>query len=60
MKTGNLSVLGLVTGLTKDEVGLGNVANELQLYASQLSTDGTFASDSDTLVPSQKAVKTYV
>lgn len=59
MKTGNLSVLGLVTGLTKDEVGLGNVANELQLYASQLSTDGTLSSDSDSLVPSQKAVKTY-
>lgn len=49
---------GAVT-LTASDVGLGNVNNTAQINASQLSTDGTFASNSDTLVPSQKAAKTY-
>ena len=48
-----------LTGLTATQVGLGNVSNVAQLPASYLSTDGTFASNSDVLVPSQKAAKTY-
>ena len=46
--------------VTKSDVGLGNVTNDAQLTAAQLSTDGTMASDSDSLVPSQKSVVTYV
>lgn len=49
-----------LTGITATQVGLSNVTNDAQLKASQLSTDGTMASDSDTEVPSQKAVVTYV
>ena len=46
--------------VTAADVGLGNVSNNLQLNASQLTTDGTLSADSDSLVPSEKAVKTYV
>lgn len=35
------------------------VFNDLALSESMLSTDGTLAEDSDELIPSQKAVKTY-
>lgn len=45
--------------LAKSDVGLGNVTNDLQLKASNLTTDGTLSGDSDTLIPSEKAVKTY-
>jgi len=45
--------------VTNSDVGLGNVDNVEQLPLSYLSTDGTFKDDSDVLVPSQKAVKTY-
>jgi hypothetical protein len=45
--------------LVASDVGLGNVTNDAQLKASQLDTDGAFAANSDTRVPSQKAVKTY-
>jgi hypothetical protein len=46
-------------GLTSSDVGLGSVTNDAQIKASQLDTDGTLAANSDTRVPSQKAVKTY-
>lgn len=46
--------------LTSSQVGLGNVTNVAQLPLSYLSTDGTLGDNSDTKVPSQKAVKTYV
>lgn len=46
--------------VTKSDVSLGNVTNDVQLKATQLSTDNTLASNSDTLIPSQKATKAYV
>jgi hypothetical protein len=61
---GKLTALdgSLLTNMTKDQVGLGNVTNDAQLKASQLSTatDLGGGSASDELVPSQLAVKTYV
>lgn len=56
-----LSNLGLVASptLTSADVGLGNVTNHAQLKSSDLDTDGTLAANSDTKIPSQKAVKTY-
>lgn len=47
-------------GVTKTQVGLGSVTNDAQLKAADLDTDGTLAANSDTKIPSQKAVKTYV
>lgn len=46
--------------VTKAQVSLTNVDDVKQLPNSYLDTDGTLAADSDTKVPSQKAVKTYV
>jgi hypothetical protein len=46
--------------VTKTQVSLGNVDDVQQLPLSYLDTDGTLAANSDTKVPSQKAVKTYV
>lgn len=46
--------------VTKSDVGLANVDNVQQLPLSYLDTDGTMAADSDSRVPSQKAVRTYV
>jgi hypothetical protein len=55
---------GLVTGnphaVTKSEVSLGNVDNVQQMPLSYLDTDPTLAANSDTKVPSQAAVKSYV
>lgn len=48
-----------VTTPTKSQVGLGNVTNDAQLKVADLDTDGTLAANSDTKIPSQKAVKTY-
>lgn len=45
--------------VTKTQVGLGNVTDVAQMPSSYLDTDGTLAANSDTKVPSQKAVKTY-
>jgi hypothetical protein len=45
--------------VTKSQVGLGSVTNDAQLKASDLDTDGTLAANSDTKIPSQKAVKTF-
>ncbi|NTW62029.1 hypothetical protein HGB25_01290, partial [Candidatus Saccharibacteria bacterium] len=44
---------------TKSHVGLSNVTNDAQLKVADLDIDGTLAANSDTKVPSQKAVKTY-
>lgn len=46
--------------VTKAQVGLGSVDNVQQLPMSYLDISGTLAANSDTKVPSQKAVKTYV
>jgi len=51
---------GTVAGITATMVGLGSVTNDAQLKAADLDTDGTLAANSDTKIPSQKAVKTYV
>lgn len=59
-KASNADQVTVWADLTSSDVGLGNVTDDAQLKASQLSTDGTLTADSDTLVPSQKAVKTYV
>lgn len=49
-----------ILGLTKSDVGLGNVTNDAQLKAADLDTDVTLAADSNTKIPSQHAVKSYV
>jgi hypothetical protein len=46
--------------VSKSDVGLGNVTNDVQLKAADLDTDGTLGANSDAKVASQKAVKTYV
>lgn len=46
--------------LDKTDIGLGNVDNTQQLPMSYLDTSTTLAGNSDTKVPSQKAVRTYV
>lgn len=58
-KTLNTAVINSPTGLVKADVGLSSVDDVQQLPMSYLDTDGTLASNSDSLVPSQKAVKTY-
>lgn len=45
--------------VTKTQVGLGNVTNDAQLKAADLDTDVALTADSDTKIPSQKAVKAY-
>ena len=57
-----LSVNGYVgaVSLAASDVGLGNVTNVAQLPLSYLTTDGTLASNSDVLVASEKATKTYI
>ncbi|HAH31124.1 MAG TPA: hypothetical protein DCL44_02300, partial [Elusimicrobia bacterium] len=47
-----------LTGLTKAQVGLGNVTNDVQLRAANLDVSGTLGT-SDIKIPSQYAVKTY-
>ena len=46
-------------GVTKAQVSLTNVDDVQQMPMSYLDTDGTLAANSDSKVPSQKAVKTY-
>jgi hypothetical protein len=46
-------------GVTKSQVGLGNVDDVQQLPASYLDTDGALAANSDAKIASQKATKTY-
>lgn len=45
--------------VTKTQVGLGNVTDDAQLKAADLDIDGALAANSDSKIPSQKAVKTY-
>jgi hypothetical protein len=59
-KTLTAPVINSPTGLVKADVGLSNVDNVQQLPMSYLDTDDTLAADSDTKVPSQKAIKAYV
>jgi hypothetical protein len=44
---------------TPSQVGLDNVTNDQQLTVSQLDTDASLAANSDSRLPSQKAVKSY-
>ena len=46
--------------VTKGNVGLGNVTDDVQLKAADLDTDAALTANSDTKVPSQKAVRSYV
>ena len=43
--------------ITKSMVGLGNLTNDAQIRLSDLDTDNTLSANSDSKVPSQKAVK---
>lgn len=45
--------------LAKSDMGLGNVDNVQQMPASYLDTDTALAANSDSKVPSQKAIKAY-
>lgn len=45
--------------ITKSDVGLGSVTNDVQLKAADLDTDTALAANSDAKIPSQKAVKAY-
>jgi uncharacterized ubiquitin-like protein YukD len=51
--SGNISV-------TQTDVGLSNLTNVAQLPMSYLDIDNTLAANSDSKVPSQKAIKAYV
>lgn len=57
-RTVNGHALSADVTVTKSDVGLGNVTNDAQLKAADLDTDSTMAADSDSKIPSQKAVKT--
>lgn len=46
--------------ISKTDVGLGNVTNDTQLKTTQLDTDPTLASNSNTMIASQRATKIYV
>lgn len=58
-RTVNGHALSADVTVTKGDVSLGSVDNVQQLPMSYLDTDGTLAANSDSKVPSQKAVKTY-
>lgn len=59
-KTLTAPAISSPTGIVKADVGLGSVTNDAQLKAADLDTDSTFAANSDTKIPSQKAVKTAI
>lgn len=46
--------------VTKNTVGLDQLTNDTQLKLADLDTDDTLSTNSDTKIPSQKAVKTFV
>lgn len=50
---------GTVT-LTKHDVGLSNVTDDIQVKVSDLDTDPQLGADSDAKVPTQKATKSYI
>jgi hypothetical protein len=54
-----VAALKTALALVAADVGLGNVTNDAQLKAADKDVDGTLAANSDTKIPSQKAVKTY-
>lgn len=58
-RTINGHALNANVTITKSDVSLGNVTNDAQLKAADLDTDVTLAANSDTKIPSQKAVKAY-
>ncbi len=45
--------------LDNNDIGLGNVLDVAQIPASWVDTDGTLSANSDSKIPTQKAVKTY-
>ena len=47
-------------GVDKTDVGLSNVSNDLQLKDADKDIDPTLSANSDILVPSQKAVKSFI
>ncbi len=49
-----------ISSLTKADIGLANVDDIQQMPLSYLDTDSTLAANSNTQVPSQQAIKTYV
>lgn len=62
--TATASSIGAVTGpasSTNNDIALfnGTTGQIIKDSGVQISTDGTFAANSDSLVPTQKAVKTY-
>ncbi len=46
--------------VTKSDLSLDNVTNDAQLKLADLDTDSTFAANSDTKIPSQKAVRSAI
>lgn len=46
--------------VTKSTIGLDNVTNDTQLKLADLDTDILLSADSDTKIPSQRAIKNYV
>lgn len=54
------SLFLLPVAQTPADVGLGNVTNNAQINLADLDIDGTMAANSDTKVPSQLAVVTFV
>ena len=71
-RVGGLFNVEQATGIATLNVEAFNISglNELQLGSvalggngaviSEFSTDGTFSADSDNIVPTQKAIKTYI
>lgn len=59
-RTVNSHALSGDVTVSKSDVGLGSVDDVQQLPLSYLDTDVDLAGNSDTKVPSQKAVKTYI
>lgn len=58
--TGNALFATTTGNVANDFVTLSNTTVGVQDSGLSLSTDGTFAANLDTLIPSQKAIKTYV
>ncbi|HUC89994.1 MAG TPA: hypothetical protein VMR45_04285 [Patescibacteria group bacterium] len=50
---------GIVT-LTKDDIGLSNVTDDIQVKISDVDTDIQLAANSDVKIPTQKATKAYI
>lgn len=59
-RTVNGHALSSNVTVSATDVGLGSVTDDAQLKAADKDTDGTLTANSDSKIPSQKAVKTYV